>query len=614
MDECFVRALAELRDVIRNAHILEEWQLVSRISSVIRVFIEEGKERGCDGATAAREYIIRALEDAGIDRYRISRGYLHGTRDDVLQVLYEIFPNLAAPGKTADLARPRREVFMNESARPSWREECFPEALLELREVMRNARLLDDWQLVSRLASVARMFIDEGRQNGCDGASAAFYYISKTLDDAGIDRYRTYRAYLHGTRDDVLQVLYRIFPNLAQIRRPLSVEEAERGYTEVGTTPSYIYRRKVKTKSRGRSIRVALLIALFVVLIALVAYMQSQNNAPSWTATTVSVPTWTATTINVPTWTVTTVSVPTVTPIEITTSYYTSTATAPPSASVTSIQAYTTTSTAPIDDPVGFVQEALATLNQIRSSMGIPPVNLTTLNVAEFRAQYMARHDFLSHYDREGRHPIYYYTKLDGGKYAVEENGCACWRCRAITADGGKDMVSLMIYNDSSSQWGHRDSLLDPCNNYAAIAAARNGDDVYAVIYMVAKWANWADPPTYSNGIFYAKGYVMLPPPEKLPDGRPYYPILIYCDVPNPSYYYRRYYNIGQPCAGVLPPNTNTYYSNLATIRADVYNIQKTQNGWLVEVEFRYTPPPGVLATVVMFTSPTGVSWTPMSP
>ncbi|MGC8584372.1 MAG: CAP domain-containing protein, partial [Thermoproteus sp.] len=497
MDECFVRALAELRDVIRKAHILEEWQLVSRISSVIRVFIEEGKERGCDGATAAREYIIRALEDAGVDRYRISRGYLHGTRDDVLQVLYEIFPNLAAPGKTADLARPRREVFMNEGARPSWREECFPEALLELREVMRNARLLDDWQLVSRLASVVRMFIDEGRQNGCDGASAAFYYISKTLDDAGIDRYRTYRAYLHGTRDDVLQVLYRIFPNLAQIRRPLSVEEAERGYTEVGTTPSYIYRRKAKTKSRGRSIRVALLIALFVVLIALVAYMQSQNNTPSWTATTVSVSTATPT------------------------------ATAPPSV-------YATTSASPIDDPIGFAQEALATLNRIRSSMGIPPVSLTTLGVTLFRAQYMARHDFLSHYDREGRHPIYYYTKLDGGKYAVEENGYECRGCGAITADEGKDMVSLMIYNDSSSQWGHRDSLLDPCNNYAAIAAARNGDDVFAVIYMVARWANWVIPPTYSNGIFYAKGYVMLPPPEKLPNGKPYYPIFIYCDVPNP--------------------------------------------------------------------------------
>ncbi|AEA13379.1 hypothetical protein TUZN_1919 [Thermoproteus uzoniensis 768-20] len=63
-----------------------------------------------------------------------------------------------------------------------------------------------------------------------------------------------------------------------------------------------------------------------------------------------------------------------------------------------------------------------------------------------------------------------------------------------------------------------------------------------------------------------------------------------------------------------MPPNANAYYPNLTTIYADVYNVQKTQNGWLVEVEFRYTPPPGVLATIVMFASPTGVSWTPMSP
>ncbi|MGB9705960.1 MAG: hypothetical protein ACPL3C_10960 [Pyrobaculum sp.] len=43
-DGCFTRAFAELDSVVAKIHALEDWQLVSRVASVIWTFIEEGRE------------------------------------------------------------------------------------------------------------------------------------------------------------------------------------------------------------------------------------------------------------------------------------------------------------------------------------------------------------------------------------------------------------------------------------------------------------------------------------------------------------------------------------------------------------------------------------------
>lgn len=267
-----------------------------------------------------------------------------------------------------------------------------------------------------------------------------------------------------------------------------------------------------------------------------------------------------------------------------------------------------------LDDTSSFIRSALSELNKIRQSYGIPPVSIINLSVAEWRAEYMATRNYLSHYDVEGRHPNYYYTLLDGGLFAVEENGYACLNCNSISASDGERMTNALTYRDAESAWGHRDSLLDPCNNYVAIGVARNSSNIYATAYMVSRWVEWAVPPTYRDGVFYAKGLVKLPPSHTLVDERPFYYVMIYRDVPDSSNYYKRNYSYGGPYAGILPADYPGYYQGITTLKADIYRVEKAQNGWLLEIRFKFTPPDKALYTIVITSKSTGITWEPMSP
>lgn len=262
------------------------------------------------------------------------------------------------------------------------------------------------------------------------------------------------------------------------------------------------------------------------------------------------------------------------------------------------------------DNATAFILGFVERLNEVRRQYGIPPVKLMHLSVADFKAEYMARNNYLSHYDKEGRHPIYYYTKLDGGHYAVEENGYACHGSCNIDYNHGRRMADEMIFNDELSLWGHRDSLLDPCNNYVAVGVARGGSGIYAAAYMVGKWVEWEAPPRYENGVFYARGYVELPPDLY----GIHYSVYIYKAEIDPANYEKHSYDIGYLYAVVVPPNAPYYYPNTKEIRADTYRVEKTSRGWLFEIRFRFTPPDNALYTIVAISAPTGVKWEPKSP
>jgi len=108
-----------------------------------------------------------------------------------------------------------------------------------------------------------------------------------------------------------------------------------------------------------------------------------------------------------------------------------------------------------LDDPA--VRAAFETLNRYRVENGVPPVEFIQLNTSLFRAKYLFNHSHLSHYDIEGRHPIYYYTLLDGGTYAAEENlgetPCAGMCIKNATHEA-TIYIYNMIYNDALSFWG----------------------------------------------------------------------------------------------------------------------------------------------------------------
>ena len=57
-----------------------------------------------------------------------------------------------------------------------------------------------------------------------------------------------------------------------------------------------------------------------------------------------------------------------------------------------------------------------------------------------------------------------------------------------------------------------------------------------------------------------------------------------------------------------LPADYPGYYTNIVTIRANVYRVEKVQNGWLLEIGFKFTPPDKALYTIVIFSKPAGIS------
>ncbi len=73
----------------------DDWQIVSEVASVVSKMLREGRESGClNLEDAIVDVVVRMLDNLGIDRYSIMRGYLHGTTEDVRRILKRIFPNV----------------------------------------------------------------------------------------------------------------------------------------------------------------------------------------------------------------------------------------------------------------------------------------------------------------------------------------------------------------------------------------------------------------------------------------------------------------------------------------------------------------------------------------
>jgi len=152
-------------------------------------------------------------------------------------------------------------------------------------------------------------------------------------------------------------------------------------------------------------------------------------------------------------------------------------------------------------------------LNEMRTKTGrhVSPVGLIELDVARWRAEYLAKRGLFSPYDAVGRHPLYWYTRLDGGFYAVEE----------VFIPVEYYDTSPEVLEKASLREGmervlskRRDSLLNPCYNYIAMEASSRylgGPQRFGwkffVFYMVAKWVDWDSPPLYADGRFTAEGY-----------------------------------------------------------------------------------------------------------
>ena len=260
--------------------------------------------------------------------------------------------------------------------------------------------------------------------------------------------------------------------------------------------------------------------------------------------------------------------------------------------------------------------QAVEYLNRIRGEEGIPPVQLINLSVVKFRAEYLAHTNLYSHYDAEGRHPGYWYTRLDGGLYGVEENLMMIHMIvgRRPTMHIAKVnytyAIRNLVFNDVLSMWGHRDSLLDPCHNYVAMATSYFWNTTYVaryyVVYMVAKWVEWISPPRYEGGRFTAEGYAA---PEMKPK---FFAVYYAAYEANPAS--RHSYNVGDLylCKYLDPPLT----CKGVQAPAGVFTVERTQDGrWRIKIDTSVAlDRPGLYTFMIIAEDLRGIKWKPMSP
>jgi len=276
----------------------------------------------------------------------------------------------------------------------------------------------------------------------------------------------------------------------------------------------------------------------------------------------------------------------------------------------------TTPQTPEVENEVSKLQ-AVEYLNRIRGEEGIPPVQLINLSVVKFRAEYLARTDLFSHYDAEGRHPVYWYTRLDGGFYGVEENlmmvrGIGVGRLPSrIVKVNYTDAVYGLVFDDVLSMWGHRDSLLDPCHNYVAMATSYFWNITYGaryyVVYMVAKWVEWVSPPRYEGRRFTAEGYAA--PAMKPKIFAVYYAAYEANPASRHSYSYGDLY---------LCKVLDTPFARCKDAQepAGVFTLEKTQDSrWRIKIDASVDlDKPGLYTFMIIAEDLRGIKWKPMSP
>lgn len=123
---------------------------------------------------------------------------------------------------------------LNLSAADCMSGETHAELYTLVETYRKYPRGLDDWQIVSRVSTVISKLLNDGCRK--DEASRI---VIEALDQAGVPRHRIMRAYLHGTKPEVIEVLYTVFPHLLPLYRPMSLDLLEKPYDKIGKRGQY---------------------------------------------------------------------------------------------------------------------------------------------------------------------------------------------------------------------------------------------------------------------------------------------------------------------------------------------------------------------------------------
>ncbi|MEX0656418.1 MAG: CAP domain-containing protein [Nitrosopumilaceae archaeon] len=214
---------------------------------------------------------------------------------------------------------------------------------------------------------------------------------------------------------------------------------------------------------------------------------------------------------------------------------------------------------------------ALQLVNKDRADYGLNPVKLGNNPAAQFHADDMLRVDYFSHWNSKGVKPYVTYTEL-GGKGSVAENNaytfssCPTSNCLPNVFDPNEQISKLeynMMYNDASSNWGHRDNILDPHHTHVNFGIAYDSESFYFVEHFEDNVIDWTRIELVAVDELQLVG--------KMPSGFSLYNIAVYSD-PNPktltgqslndeSPYNAGYYDQGNLVGMIVErPPPNSYY------------------------------------------------------
>ena len=161
-------------------------------------------------------------------------------------------------------------------------------------------------------------------------------------------------------------------------------------------------------------------------------------------------------------------------------------------------------------------QYALGLINKDRADHGLPPVTLGSNDAAQHHAEDMLEHDYFGHWWADGRKPYMVYSQYGGTSYAAENaatsgftnrqwnaKGCNNFLVNCIVSTPEKAIADLqwrMMYDDASSNWGHRDNILRATHRAVNIGIASNGRRVTFVQHFQGGAAIATEPPKLSDG------------------------------------------------------------------------------------------------------------------
>jgi len=129
------------------------------------------------------------------------------------------------------------------------------------------------------------------------------------------------------------------------------------------------------------------------------------------------------------------------------------------------------------------IQYSLTLINKDRKKHGLRNVTLGTLKCAQQHAEDMLQKGYFSHWDTMGMKPYMRYS-LEKGIGFVAENVAWSRRPMFTTIDlmnNIKKLQHIMVYNDSLSNWGHRDTILNPIYNRVNLGIAYDSENLYLV-------------------------------------------------------------------------------------------------------------------------------------